>query len=179
MQPSRLSTVIKGDLDWIVLKAIEKDRARRYETVAALMSDLNRYLANEPIEARPASMLYRLQKSARRNKAAVISFAIISAVLVVGTAVSSWQAVRAWRAERESAKRLVQARRALDSMSSLAISELLSKQTEVTPAMRKLLRDALVMYEQFAAESGVDRETRAGVAAATARVGQDSTKARH
>src|SRR6059036_2244744 len=66
----KLINVLRGDLDWIVMKALEKDRARRYETANGLASDLQRHLNNEPVVARPPSALYRLQKMARRNKVA-------------------------------------------------------------------------------------------------------------
>src|SRR5207249_4301023 len=62
--------VLRGDLDWIVMKALEKDRARRYETANGLARDVERYLSGEPIVARPPSKFYRLQKLARRNKLA-------------------------------------------------------------------------------------------------------------
>ena len=59
---------MRGDLDWIVMKALEKDRTRRYETANGLAADLQRHLDNEPIAARPPSTLYRFQKLVRRNK---------------------------------------------------------------------------------------------------------------
>ena len=65
-------TLLKGDLDWIVMKCLEKDRQRRYETANGLAADLKRHLDNEPVLARPPSQLYRLQKMARRNKAATV-----------------------------------------------------------------------------------------------------------
>ena len=92
---------VRGDLDWIVMKCLEKDRARRYVTANALALDLQRNLNQEPIVARPPSRLYRLQKFTQRNKAAFFSGLAIVAVLLVGTAVSTWQAVRATRAEHE------------------------------------------------------------------------------
>src|SRR5436189_4112095 len=73
----KLIHLLRGDLDWIVMKALEKDRARRYETANGLAMDVQRYLADEAILARPPSKLYRLQKLARRNK---LVFAAASAV---------------------------------------------------------------------------------------------------
>src|SRR6266516_297704 len=69
-EPARLGTLLRGDLDWIVMKALEKDRTRRYETANGLAADLKRYLTNEPVLARPPSTPYRIQKAWRRNKLA-------------------------------------------------------------------------------------------------------------
>ena len=67
-EPPRLIREVRGDLDWIVMKALEKDRTRRYETANGLALDVQRYLASEPISARPPSKFYKLQKAALRNK---------------------------------------------------------------------------------------------------------------
>ena len=91
-------SAIDSDLDWIVMKCLEKDRARRYETANGLAADLKRHLSNEPVVARPPSTAYRLQKAWRRNKLAFTAVAAVAAVLVIGIGVSSWQAVEASRA---------------------------------------------------------------------------------
>jgi WD40 repeat protein/serine/threonine protein kinase len=96
--PPKLVHLIRGDLDWIVMKALDKDRGRRYETVNALAADVKRHLNNEPVVARPPSTAYRLQKAWRRNKLAVTTAAVMAAALVVGTGVSSWQAIEARKA---------------------------------------------------------------------------------
>jgi WD40 repeat protein len=93
---------LRGDLDWIVLKAIEKDRSRRYETANGLAADLRRHLGNEPVVARPPSTAYRLQKWVRRNRLAFAAAGIVTTALVLGTAMSTWQAVRATRAKRDA-----------------------------------------------------------------------------
>ena len=97
---SALAKVFKGDLDWIVMKAIEKDRTHRYETVNGLALDVERHLKTEPVVARPASTAYRIQKLVRRNKAAFATGVAVVAALLAGAALSAWQAVRATRAER-------------------------------------------------------------------------------
>jgi serine/threonine protein kinase len=101
-EPRKLSALVKGDLDWIVMKALEKDRTRRYETASAFAADVRRFLGEEPVEARPPSAWYRFRKTARRNKVALTTAALTAAALLLGTAVSLWQAVRA-RAERNRA----------------------------------------------------------------------------
>jgi serine/threonine protein kinase/WD40 repeat protein len=99
MEPNKLSALVKGDLDWIVMKALEKDRNRRYETASAFAADVRRFLNEEPIEARPPSAWYRFTKTARRHRAALATAAVVAAALVVGTVVSTWQAVAALNAE--------------------------------------------------------------------------------
>jgi serine/threonine protein kinase/Tfp pilus assembly protein PilF len=87
----KLIHLVRGDLDWIVMKALEKDRTRRYETANGLAMDLERHLHNEPILARPASQFYRFQKLVRRNKLAFAAAGAVATALVVGIAVSAWQ----------------------------------------------------------------------------------------
>jgi WD40 repeat protein/serine/threonine protein kinase len=91
---------VRGDLDWVVMKCLEKERHRRYPTVSELAQDVQRYLANEPVLARPPSRLYRSRKFVRRHRVALAGAAGILLALVAGTAVSIWQAVRATRAEQ-------------------------------------------------------------------------------
>src|SRR5262245_28931104 len=98
-EPARLTKLVRGELDWIVMKALEKDRSRRYETAAGLALDIQRYLSDEPVAACPPSAAYRFRKFAQRNRAALATASLLTAALVVGAAVSVWQAVRATRAE--------------------------------------------------------------------------------
>ena len=98
----RLIHLLRGDLDWIVMRCLEKDRAHRYDTVNGLATDIQRHLHNEPVTARPPSALYRLQKLVRRNKLAFSGAAAITGVLVCGVVVSTWQAVRATRFRRQA-----------------------------------------------------------------------------
>ncbi|HEX4349511.1 MAG TPA: serine/threonine-protein kinase, partial [Verrucomicrobiae bacterium] len=103
-EPPRLLHAIRGDLDWIAMKCLEKDRTRRYETASGLAADILRHLANEPIIARPPSTSYRFQKLIRRNKLAMASATIIFLAVSLGAAISTWQAIRATRAERQQTK---------------------------------------------------------------------------
>ena len=103
----KLISLIRGDLDWIVMKALEKDRTRRYETANGLAHDIQRHLDNEPVNARPPSRTYRLQKMVRRNKLAVSAVAAVAAALIVGLGVSTWSFVR----ERHARQRAVAAER--------------------------------------------------------------------
>ncbi|MET0555296.1 MAG: tetratricopeptide repeat protein [Vicinamibacteria bacterium] len=101
--PGRLTREVRGELDWIVMRALEKDRARRYETANALARDVEHYLRHEPVEAGPPSRRYRLGKLVRRHRVEVVTAAAGVALLVAAVAVSTWQAVRATRAEKEAA----------------------------------------------------------------------------
>jgi serine/threonine protein kinase len=100
IEPARLSALVKGDLDWIVMKALEKDRRRRYETASGLAADVRRFLAEDPVEARPPSAWYRFGKIARRHRAALTTTAVVATALLLGTVLSAWQALRARQAER-------------------------------------------------------------------------------
>jgi serine/threonine protein kinase/tetratricopeptide (TPR) repeat protein len=98
-EPAKLSRLVQGDLDWITMKALEKDRTRRYETANGLARDIQHYLADEVVEARPPSTAYRLRKFARKNRAALTTAVTLVLLLVAGITASTWLAVRATRAE--------------------------------------------------------------------------------
>ena len=85
-EPARLTRLLRGELDWIVLKALEKDRNRRYETANGLARDIQRYLADEVVEARPPSPGYRLRKFVRRNKGRVVAASLVLFALLAGIA---------------------------------------------------------------------------------------------
>ena len=99
---TRLAKLLRGDLDWIVMKCLEKDRTRRYETANGLADDLKRHLSNETVAARPPSSVYRFQKLVRRNKLAVTATGAVATALLLGIVISTWQAVLATRAKREA-----------------------------------------------------------------------------
>ena len=99
---SKLLHKLKGDLDWIVMKCLEKDRQRRYDTANGLAADLKRHLDNEPVTARPPSTAYRFQKAFRRNKVTFAAGAAVALALLLGIIASTWQSVRATQAKREA-----------------------------------------------------------------------------
>jgi eukaryotic-like serine/threonine-protein kinase len=94
-EPARLSRLVKGDLDWIVMTALEKDRNRRYQTANALAMDLQRYLADEPVMAYPPSVRYRLRKFVRRHKVPVLAACLVVLALVGGIIGMTWGIIRA------------------------------------------------------------------------------------
>ena len=103
--PHRLISIIRGDLDWVVMKALEKDRSRRYETANSLAIDIQHHLNNEPVLARPPSRLYRFRKLVRRNRVMFAAIGGIATALVIGLGTSTWLFLR----ERQAHQRAVAA----------------------------------------------------------------------
>jgi tetratricopeptide (TPR) repeat protein len=102
VDPRKLSQSLRGEIDWIVMKALEKDRNRRYDSANSLAQDIERYLNDEPVNACPPSGLYRLQKLVRRNKLAVAAASAVLTALVLGLGASTWMFVKE-KAARERA----------------------------------------------------------------------------
>jgi serine/threonine protein kinase/tetratricopeptide (TPR) repeat protein len=98
----RLAQLLAGDLDWVVMKALEKDRNRRYATPGNFADDIERYLRREAILARPPSTVYKVKKFAQRHRTAVLTGTAIAAALLLGAAVATWQAVVATRAKQDA-----------------------------------------------------------------------------
>lgn len=98
--PTRLRQILRGDLDWIVMKALEKDRNRRYETANGFSEDIRRYLEDEAIVARPPSTRYRVAKFVRKNRGLVTTAALIGALLIAGIITSTWFARNAEKQRR-------------------------------------------------------------------------------
>ncbi|HUE70179.1 MAG TPA: protein kinase [Pirellulaceae bacterium] len=155
VDPRKLGPSYRGDLDWIVMKALEKDRNRRYESASAFAADIERYLNNEPVHACPPSRLYRLGKFARRNRTALVTSALVVAALIGGLGVSLWQAVRATNeaqravlAEELAGRRLEQ----VDEQRRLAEGNL-----QEAEAQRRLAEDNFKQAEEqrMRAESNV------------------------
>ena len=96
-EPARLSKDVQGELDWIVMKALEKDRNRRYETASGFAADIERHLHDEPVEAGPPSRTYRMKKFIRRNKAGVLAGSAIVAALALGLTLASIGFIQARR----------------------------------------------------------------------------------
>ena len=106
-EANQLVSLLRGDLDWITMKALERDRARRYDTPIELAADLRRYLHNEPVQARPASVSYRMRKYVRRHRISVAVVVMLAAFLVAFAVVQSIQ-LRKIRRERDRADRIAE-----------------------------------------------------------------------
>jgi serine/threonine protein kinase len=112
LEPAKLTRLVRGELDWIVMKCLEKDRSRRYETANSLARDIQCYLADEVVEARPPSTAYRLRKVLRRHKGSVLAACLVGLALlagIIGTTLGLFEAKRqegvALNAQREEAER--------------------------------------------------------------------------
>ena len=139
----KLIHLLQGDLDWIVMKAIEKDRTRRYQTANALATDAQRYLANETVEARPPSSLYRFQKLVRRNKATFAAACAVVLALVIGLGLSLYALaqekrarLRAVAAEQEQARLRQEAEEGAEIARKLTAAGLLLSQQRFDEAER-------------------------------------------
>jgi serine/threonine protein kinase len=145
--PGALRKTLSGDLDWIVMKAIEKDRTRRYATAGALAEDIRRYLASEPIMARPPSTTYKIRKFARRNRAALATGGALISALVVTLAALAFGYARVSRerdftAERETVTR-----------AEMLMSTMNSVRLYTTNNVRKALNEAHGDTPKFTKES--------------------------
>jgi tetratricopeptide (TPR) repeat protein len=136
LEPARFKLALRGDLDWIVMKALEKDRDRRYQTAIGLDVDVRHYLNHEPVVARPPSRLYRFQKLVRRNRAVFISIAAVSLALIAGFGTSTWLFIK----EREARLQEQEARREAQKNEAL-----LRRQAEV----REVIAKASSLVDKF------------------------------
>lgn len=175
MEPARLTGAINGDLDWIVMKCLEKNRNHRYETANGFAADLQRYLADEAVEARPPSPWYRFRKFARRNRGALAAGLIgIMAVLaaVVGLAINNRMVTRekeqkeaalerALREKTRADRNLSQARRAVKEYLLKTSDNPLLKSGDFQDLRKDLLKTALPFYEEFAKQKQEDPELEA------------------
>jgi serine/threonine protein kinase len=147
VETNKLAGLLRGDLDWIVMKCLEKDRTRRYETANGLARDLTRHLNDEPIVARPATRWYLFQKIVRRNKVAFAASAAVALALLLGTAISIWEALRAKRAQALA----LQTRGDAEELSNFILEDFY---TELEPTGRfetvaRLARQAVAYYDHL------------------------------
>lgn len=137
LDPHQLGHAVRGELDWIVMKSLEKDRSRRYETANGLARDVERYLNDEPVEACPPSVSYRFRKLARRHKGTLATAALVAAILLVSTLVSVWAAISEHRAEQLAQSRL----EAESAARKLAVTES-TKAATVNALLQQMLQAA-------------------------------------
>jgi hypothetical protein len=139
MEPAKLALLLRGEVDWIVMKCLEKDRTRRYDSAAALARDVQRYLTDEPVEACPPSAAYRIRKFARKNKTTLGVGSAFVLLLIVGLAVSAWQTLRATQAETQMTKERNLAQMAL----TLQVAERLDGEMKQLAVFGKAIEAAL------------------------------------
>jgi serine/threonine protein kinase/tetratricopeptide (TPR) repeat protein len=126
-EPKKLMAMLRGELDWVVMKCLEKQRDRRYDTANGLARDVQRYLADEPVEARPPSAGYRIRKFVRRHKASAIAASLVVVALVTGMAGTTWQWIRAERARADEADQRAAAQANEQKANAAAAGERLAK----------------------------------------------------
>lgn len=143
-EPAKLRILLEGDLDWIVMRCLDKDRTRRYETANGLALDIKRHLDNEPVTAAAPSTVYQLKKFARRNQRALVTVGLVAGVLILGSIVSIWQAVRATQASANEKTARVQAEAAKNEADAQArrasAGELLARQVAYSSDMSLAFR---------------------------------------
>ena len=184
-EPAKLAKLVRGELDWIVMKALEKDRGRRYQTANTFATDVQRYLAGEPVLAAPASQWYRLRKLVRRHRRAAIAASLVLLALLVGVGGTTWGLLRAvkerdakdaalkaeQRAREDETKARQQAFAALRSMTTDVVQRKFAQGAVLTEDDRAFLRGVIAQYDAFAAIKGNDAESRAVRAEGRLRVG--------
>ncbi len=107
-EPKKLSTLVRGELDWIVMKALEKDRTRRYETANGFAVDVQRYLNDEPVEACPPSAAYRFRKFARRHKTGLVTATVVTLVVLLAVGILAVGSVLLWQEKERTQAALAQ-----------------------------------------------------------------------
>jgi non-specific serine/threonine protein kinase/serine/threonine-protein kinase len=178
--PSLAVSTLRGELDWITMKAIARDPARRYASASALADDLRRFLADEPVEAGPESRAYRVSKFVRRNRVGVVAGGVAAAGVLAGSVFSVWFGVQALAAREAERTQRVEAER--NAAIAQAVNDFLRDDllTAVDPArtadreitMREVLDNAsAAVAERFAAQPMVEAAIRATLALTYERIG--------
>jgi serine/threonine protein kinase len=193
MEPAKLTTLVRGELDWIVMKTLEKDRNRRYETAKDFAADVQRYLADEPVQACPPSAWYRFRKFARRHKGPVLAASLVVLALVAGVIGTTWGLIREEQqrllvegqrnelAERNQAlqtaherERLLneRARQAIETVTSETAIDQLTREKELRPEQKDFLDKMIQYYAESILEGAVTEQERSRQARAYFRMGR-------
>jgi serine/threonine protein kinase/tetratricopeptide (TPR) repeat protein len=186
LEPAKLARLVRGDLDWIVMKCLEKERGRRYETANGLAMDVQRYLSDEPVLACPPSVRYRLTKFVRKHRGGVLAASVIVVLLlggIVGTTCGFLRAERS-RALAETnegealdarAKAVAAQEQAMDALRATTddvVGHLIGAKPQLGPTEKKFLQNTLERWLAFAAEKGESEQARSIRAEGIVRVAQ-------
>jgi serine/threonine protein kinase/tetratricopeptide (TPR) repeat protein len=180
IEAPRLVQLLAGDLDWIVMKALEKDRTRRYDTANGLAMDLQRHLNNEPVLARPPSTTYRLRKLVRRNRLTVTAAGLVVLALVGGIGGTTWGLVKALRQKRETDRQAQIARHTTQFLIGMfdRIDPATAKLREIT--VREVLDEAATtIATAFPNEPLIERPIRKNLSGIYTRLGRDQAALDH
>jgi eukaryotic-like serine/threonine-protein kinase len=156
LEPTQLGRAIRGDLDWIVMKALEKERARRYDTAAGLARDIEHYLHDEPVEACPPSATYRLKKLVRRNKGIFVAGTAVLLALVAGVVGTTLGLIEARRQERIAAAAAGEEKKAREAESLRAEAEATERKRAEVAEKLALERLGQVTKEKFRADRSLE-----------------------
>jgi serine/threonine protein kinase/WD40 repeat protein len=148
LEPKKLSGLVRGELDWIAMKALDKDRSRRYETANGFAMDIQRYLADEPVLACPPSAAYRFRKFARRNKVLLTALSVVAVTLLVAAATVSWKWWEAERAREREETAKGQAEAARDEAKEAETKAKQGEDRAVAAERRTRLREAEALIGQ-------------------------------
>ena len=192
-EPAKLTKLVRGELDWIVMKALDKDRSRRYETASGFAADVQRYLADEPVQACPPSLWYRVRKFARRHKSPVVAASLVFLALVCGVIGTTWGLIRAEQqrlvverqrnelAERNRALQAAherehllneRARQAIETVASEAAIDQLTREKELSPEQVSFLDKMIQYYAESAQGAAATEQERSRQARAYHRMGR-------
>jgi serine/threonine protein kinase/WD40 repeat protein len=141
-EPAKLTRLVRGELDWIVMKTLEKDRNRRYETASAIAADVQRYLADEPVQACPPSASYRMRKFVRRHKGPVLAASLLIVALVGGIIGTTWGMLRATDAE------------------AVAVNETTQKETALLASRQSEREKSVQLWRALVAQARANRLSR-------------------
>jgi eukaryotic-like serine/threonine-protein kinase len=179
--PSRLMADLRGELDWVVMKCLEKSRERRYETANGLARDIQRYLTHQPVEARPPSSSYRIKKLLERNRGSAIAACLCAVLFLAGFIGTAWGLLEARKqtgvaeakteiaeaallgetqARQEAEKANQQAFVALESFSNSLMEDLLGSKEALSAMDRSVLENAQKQWTVFAESKGTSKEAR-------------------
>ena len=170
-EPKKLTGILRNELDWIVMKALEKDRSRRYETANAFASDIGRYLSGEAVQAHPPSQAYRLRKFYRKNRGAVLAASLVLLALVGGIVGTSIGLIEASRQRVIAEKAEEDALDAYRATTDDGIEQLLGAKDDYGPQEKAFLKRIIDRWMHFANRPGEDERNRAIRAEAHYRVG--------
>jgi serine/threonine protein kinase len=158
--PAKLSRLVRGELDWVVMKALEKERTRRYETASAFAADLRRHLAEEPVEAGPPGAAYRLRKFIQRNRGKVIAAAAVLLTLVAGIIGTTWGLVEALDQREQAEEARINEAKQRKSAYDAIVARLKAEETArlAAKAQEKAAgRSAQLLAAELAFEKGTQR----------------------
>jgi tetratricopeptide (TPR) repeat protein len=168
IEPARLTKLLRGELDWVVMKALEKDRARRYETANGFAADVERYLAGEAVQAHPPSTAYRFKKFLRKHRGPAIAASLVMLALLAGILGTTWGLVRAENARKAEVAQRKRAetreQQAIDAVKRFGDAVTENAELKNNPSLeslrKALLKEPLAFFKSLREQLQADKDTR-------------------